>query len=173
MGGLQQAAGWAVISAIAAALLVVPGVATAQQSEGSVDLDLFVLSPEASAIAEKIQCVVCDGQSIVESNATIAKQMRVAVQERVDAGWTERQILDYFEESFGTFVLREPPMRGIATGLWLAPPLVALVSIVAAASVIRRWRRTNRSASPLVDVADEDMVERHLAAFEQDRRTTN
>ena len=89
----------------AAALLVVPGVVAAQQTDEPVDLDLFVLSPEAVVIAEKIQCVVCDGQSIVGSNATIAKQMRVAVQERVDAGWTEGQILDYFVESYGTFVL--------------------------------------------------------------------
>ncbi len=152
--------------------MLIPSTAHAQQAEGSTDLDLFVLSPEAIAIAEKVQCVVCDGQSIVSSNATIAKQMRVAVQQRVDAGWTEREILNYFEESYGTFVLREPPVRGIATGLWLAPPMIALAGALAAVGVMRRWRRADRVMSPLTDVEDEQAVAQHLASLERDQRGT-
>ncbi len=162
-----------VMLTLATASILVPITTHAQQTDEDVDLDLFVLSNEALPVAQKIQCPICEGQSIVASNATIAKQMRVVVQEQVDAGWSEAQILDYFEEAYGSLVLREPPLRGVAAGVWLAPPIIALIGVFLAFIVLRRWRRAARSIlPPLIDAADEALVEQHLASLGSEPRTT-
>lgn len=169
---MRRTVGLVIMLALASASVSFPITAHAQQTDEGIDLDLFVLSEEALRVAQKIQCPICDGQSIVASNATIAKQMRVVVQEQVDAGWSEGQIFDYFEDAYGSLVLREPPLRGIAAGVWLAPPFIALVGIFLVAIVLRRWRRTARSTLPtLVDVVDEVLVEEHLANLGSEPRT--
>ena len=162
----------AALAGLAAAFAFPIGV-EAQRTSGSIDLDLFVLTEEAQKIANKIQCPVCEGQSIVVSNATIAKQMRVVVQEQVDQGWSESRILAYFEDAYGSLVLREPPLRGIAAGVWVAPPLIALVGMVIAATVVRRWHRgTMNPTSPFVELADEALVDEHLSHLEDNRQAS-
>ncbi|MDA1096166.1 MAG: cytochrome c-type biogenesis protein CcmH [Chloroflexi bacterium] len=140
----------------------------AQTGPPGTNLDLVTLDERAYAIAGKIQCPVCEGQAITESNATIAKQMRVVVQEKVDAGWTEQEILDFFVERYGSFVLREPPFRGIAAGVWLAPPAIALFAILTGLLVV--WRRRDRLSmtEPVVsDARDETVVNEELARYQR------
>ena len=152
---------------IALALTIAAPVA-AQTGPDETNLDLFTLEERAYKIAQKIQCPVCDGQAITESNATIAKQMRVVVQEKVDAGWTERQILDFFVDRYGSFVLREPPFRGIASGVWLAPPAIALFAILTGSLVV--WKRRDRlptTKSVLGDARDEAVVNEELARYQR------
>ena len=170
---MRRTVGLVTMLALASASVSVPITAHAQQMDEGVDLDLFVLSDETLPVAQKIQCPICEGQSIVTSNATIAKQMRVVVQEQVDAGWSEAQILDYFEEAYGSLVLREPPLRGVAAGVWLAPPFIALIGVFLVTIVLRRWRRAARSVlPPSVDVVDEVLVEQHLANLGSEPRTS-
>ena len=127
---------------------------------------MVVLSPEARTIALKIQCPICEGESIAESHATIAKQMRAIVQEKVDAGWNEKQIIGYFQERYGTVVLREPPRRGLTLGVWLAPPLVILAGLSLIVTLVWRWRKRPPakafSGPPLPAAADEEVVAREL-----------
>lgn len=85
---------------------------------------MIALTEQARVIASKLQCPVCDGQSIVESQATVSLQMKHKVQELVDQGKNEKEILDFFEERYGSLVLREPPYSGFGLGAWLIPPLV-------------------------------------------------
>ena len=170
---MRRTVGLVIMLALASASVSVPITVHAQQTDEGIDLDLFVLSDEALPVAQKIQCPICEGQSIVASNATIAKQMRVVVQEQVDAGWSEAQILDYFEEAYGSLVLREPPLRGVAAGVWLAPPFIALIGIFLVAIVLRRWRRAAGPVLPsLVNVTDEALVEQHLANLGSEPRTS-
>lgn len=149
-----------------AGVLLSLGTLNTQGVEIRNELDLLALSPEALAIAYKIQCPVCDGQSITESNATIAKQMRVVVQELVDAGQTEEEILAYFEERYGPAVLREPRFGGISLGVWVVPPIVLLLTAFIVGSIVRQWRRSNVTSSETtgqsIDPADEEIVAREL-----------
>lgn len=131
------------VSSTLAAFVLVGGPVAADEH-----WDLVVLNPEARLIAEKLQCPVCEGQSIVGSNSATAKMMKAQVQEMVDAGWTERQVLDYFVEAYkdtlGTGILREPPKQGVALGVWVVPPLVLLLGTALVLLRLRAWHRDSR-----------------------------
>jgi cytochrome c-type biogenesis protein CcmH len=94
------------------------------QEKEYIEPRMIALTDEARSIASKLQCPVCDGQSIIESQATVSLQMKQKVQELVDQGKTEHEILVFFEERYGLMVLREPPYSGFGLGVWLIPSIV-------------------------------------------------
>jgi len=140
---------WTIMVLAAALALLFSAVAQAQQYDGK------VLSSEARAIAEKLACPVCEGESIAESHSDVAVNMRRRVQEMVGQGYTEAQILDRFVEDFGVGVLREPPKEGIGLGVWVVPPLMLLGGVGILALVLRAWRRQQSRTLP-VDAALSD-----------------
>ncbi len=137
------------------------------------ELELLALSPQARAIAQKLQCPVCDGQPITESNATIARQMKANVQRQVDDGVAEEEILDFFVERYGPEVLREPRPEGIGWGVWLAPPIIALFGLLIVLFGLRsggRPRPQPQQARPAPrSTADDD----EIVAREIGRMTRN
>ena len=133
------------------------------------ELEMLALSPEARAIAQKLQCPVCDGQPITESNATIARQMRARVQQLVDGGDSEATILEFFEERYGPAVLREPRPAGIGLGVWVAPPIMALLGLVVIIRLLRGRRPTPvRAQLPSLSALPED---EEIVAREMNRLT--
>ncbi len=84
------------------------------------------LSPEALQIANQLNCPVCQGQSVRDSNSELARQMRQLIQQKLDAGESREEILQYFVDRYGVSVLREPPRKGYFWALWLGP-VVGLV----------------------------------------------
>lgn len=78
---------------------------------------------EASAreVGKSLRCVVCQNQSIEESNAPLAADMRALVRERLAAGQTRDQVLGYMTDRYGNFVLMQPPFQPDTLLLWLAP----------------------------------------------------
>lgn len=99
---------------------------------------MIALTNEARSIALKLQCPVCDGQSIVESQAAVSVQMKQKVQELVDQGKSEQEILDFFQERYGMMVLREPPYSGFGLGAWLIPPIVIGSVVIWFSFMLRR-----------------------------------
>lgn len=99
---------------------------------------MIALTNEARSIALKLQCPVCDGQSIVESQAAVSVQMKQKVQELVNQGKSEQEILDFFEERYGMMVLREPPYSGFGLGAWLIPPIVIGSIVIWFSFILRR-----------------------------------
>ncbi len=158
-------------------LLSLPAAAEAQETNSDEfsrqELELLALSPEARAIAQKVQCPVCDGQPITESNATIARQMRVRVQQLVDDGVSEDEILNFFVERYGPEVLREPRPEGIGWGVWLAPPIMALIGLIIVYLGLKSGRRarlnpqTPRPAPPSM-ADDDEIVTRELGRMTKD-----
>ncbi len=137
------------------------------------ELELLALSPDARAIANKLQCPICDGQAITESNATIARQMRVRVQQLVDGGTSEDEILDFFVERYGPEVLREPRPEGIGWGVWLAPPIIALIGFLIVFFGLRSGRRPRpqpQSArlTPPSAADDDEIVAREIGRMTKD-----
>lgn len=90
-------------------------------------------------IAEKLRCAVCQNQSVAESNAELAQDMRRLIGEQLAAGRSEAQIVDYFRARYGDFVLMRPPQQGSGAPLWWAP-LVILTAAGGAAFVYLRRR---------------------------------
>ena len=158
-------------------LLGIPSVTHAQDTEteefSRQELELLALSPQARAVANKLQCPVCDGQPITESNATIARQMKGRVQQLVDAGTSEDEILDFFVQRYGPEVLREPRPEGIGWGVWVAPPIIALFGLIIVYFGLRsggRIRSQPQSARPAPPSAadDDEIVAREIGRITRD-----
>jgi len=123
----------------AAALLIAVGAAAwaVEPSERLVDP---ALEARARTISQDLRCLVCQNQSIDESNADLAHDLRVLVRKRLLAGDTNQQVLDYIVARYGVFVLLDPPFARVTWVLWLAPPVLVL----GAGGVLllrARWRR--------------------------------
>ena len=84
------------------------------------------LEARARTLSQELRCLVCQNQSIDESNADLAHDLRVLLRQRLAAGDTDRQVLDYVVARYGVFVLLEPPFLPATYLLWLAPPLLVL-----------------------------------------------
>jgi cytochrome c-type biogenesis protein CcmH len=88
------------------------------------------LEQRARALSYEIRCVVCQSQSIAESDADIARDMRGLIREQIAAGKTDQEIRDYLVARYGDFVLFKPPFQASTYVLWIGPfVLLALASI--------------------------------------------
>ena len=96
-----------------------------------------VLDTRTQEVAALLRCPVCQGLSVADSPATMAVNMKVQVREMLSRGYTEDQILSYFESSYGEFVRLEPPLRGVNWLVWLAPVAALLLGGIVVARVLR------------------------------------
>ena len=101
-------------------------------------------------LSHKLRCLVCQNQSIAESDADLAVDLRTQVREQLSAGKTEDEIADYMVARYGDFVLYEPPMRAGTLLLWFGPIVLAVVGLLALAL---RLKRRNSTAAPALDAA--------------------
>lgn len=102
----------------------------------------------AQAIHRSLRCVVCQNESIAESDAVLAADLRQVVRERVAAGDTDEEVRDYMVARYGDFVLLKPPFEADTWILWLGPFAVVLLGAIAIAAYLRR-RRGVAEAQPL------------------------
>jgi cytochrome c-type biogenesis protein CcmH len=84
------------------------------------------LEARARVLSQELRCLVCQNQSIDESNADLAHDLRVLLRQRLAAGDTDRQVLDYVVARYGVFVLLDPPFAPATYLLWLTPPALVL-----------------------------------------------
>ncbi len=96
------------------------------------------LDARAQAIAAKLRCPVCQNESVADSPAELAAQMRALIREKLAAGETEEQIVAYFVSKYGDWILLEPPRRGVLWFVWLAPALALLGGTAFVVSYLRR-----------------------------------
>jgi cytochrome c-type biogenesis protein CcmH len=107
-------------------------------------------NPAAEARAHELQrefrCLVCQGQSLDESEAPLAADLRQLIRQRIKAGDTNEQVERYLVARYGNFILMKPPFEPSTYGLWLAPLAVLVLGFLIAISVILRARAwTKRS----------------------------
>ena len=86
-----------------------------------------VLEARAREISRQLRCVVCQNQSIDDSDAPLARDLRIIVREQLTAGKSDEATMDYVVERYGHFVLLKPPFEPATWALWLAPLVVLLV----------------------------------------------
>jgi cytochrome c-type biogenesis protein CcmH len=106
------------------------------------------LEARARAITATLRCPVCQGESIDDSNAPISRDLRLLVRERIVAGDSDTQAVDYILARYGDFVLFKPRWSGTGLVLWLAGPLMLLAGAGIAFGVLRR-RQTAPEAAPI------------------------
>ena len=108
------------------------------------------LEARARAISQNLRCPVCQGEDIDDSNAPISRDLRLAVRERLVAGDSDAQVVDYVVARYGEFVLFTPRAEGSSLILWLAGPAMLLAG-GAIALVMARRRAVAAEAEGLND----------------------
>ncbi|PVE25565.1 cytochrome c-type biogenesis protein CcmH [Microvirga sp. KLBC 81] len=96
------------------------------------------LEKRAREISSELRCLVCQNQSIDDSDAQLAKDLRLLVRERLVAGDTDQQVRDFLVQRYGEFVLLKPTFSSHNLLLWLTPVLVLVLGGIGAYAVIRR-----------------------------------
>ena len=122
-------------------------------------LDDPALEARAEKIDAQLRCVVCQSQSIAESNAPLAKDLRLLVRERLVAGDTNKEVIAYVVERYGDYVLLKPPVQGNTLFLWAFPALALLAGGAGAFFFLRRPKPV--AATPISD-EDEQEIDRLL-----------
>ena len=103
------------------------------------------LEARARVLSKELRCMVCKNQSIDDSDAPLARDLRILVRERLQAGDSDSQVLDFLVKRYGEFVLLNPRFSGRTALLWLMPLLVLLLG---AGVLALAWRRHRRAARP-------------------------
>jgi len=96
-------------------------------------------------LAEELRCLVCQNQTIADSNATLALDLRNQIREQIRAGRSDDQIRAYMVERYGDFVLYKPPFKASTAILWLAPAILLAIGALVFWTVVKR-RRLNAPA---------------------------
>ncbi len=106
------------------------------------------LEMRARAISREIRCVVCQSESIDDSSAPLARDLRLLIRERIKKGDDDRAVADYLVARYGDYVLLKPRVQANTLLLWLAPVLIGIVGVAAACLFLKR-RRDSAGPSPL------------------------
>lgn len=106
------------------------------------------LEQRAREISLELRCLVCQNQSIDDSNAPLAKDLRVLVRERLTAGDSDGQVVDYVVARYGEFVLLRPRFGLHTLILWLGTPLLLIIAMAVLYRASRRRRPDNDAAAP-------------------------
>ncbi|HLW47593.1 MAG TPA: cytochrome c-type biogenesis protein CcmH [bacterium] len=139
------------LAAAAAVLLAAAGAAAARGA---------TLDDRVYAVASRLMCPVCAGQTVAESDSAVAREMRDVIRAKLEAGETPEAILKFFVGQFGESVLAEPPRRGLALVLYVGPAAGVVGGLALAVLLIRRWvpapRGPGRSDRPGAGAARRD-----------------
>jgi cytochrome c-type biogenesis protein CcmH len=122
-----------------------------------------VLEARVMRLAEELRCLVCQNQTIADSHAGLANDLKQQIREQLKAGRSDRQVLDFMVERFGDFVLYRPPVKASTWLLWFGPGLLLLV---AAALLWRVLRRVRNAPAVVLDAAERERAQALLATPE-------
>jgi cytochrome c-type biogenesis protein CcmH len=153
MRALHRSALTRALASLGLACALALGSAAAQERE---------LDPRVFEIGRELRCPTCVSESVGESNAAIAREMRVLIQEQLDQGANRAEVLAFFQERYGDWILQNPPMRGVNLLVWLLPIVAVLVAVVVIARLLRRWRTAAERPIDVVDPSDLDRVRAEL-----------
>jgi cytochrome c-type biogenesis protein CcmH len=98
------------------------------------------LEARARNLSKELRCMVCQNQSIDDSEAPLAHDLRVLVRERLKAGDSDAQVVNFLVARYGEFLLLRPPLAWHTAALWGLPPAALLIGVVAIVVIVRRRR---------------------------------
>jgi cytochrome c-type biogenesis protein CcmH len=135
------------IAALLAAPLCAPALSPLTPSEAlALQPDEILKDPalevRAREISKELRCLVCQNQSIDDSDATLARDLRSLVRDRLTAGDTDTEVVDFIVERYGDFVLLRPPFKNSTLILWIGPGVIFAIGIFG----VTLWHRRRRVA---------------------------
>ncbi len=124
-----------------------------------------VLEERARVISKELRCLVCQNQSIDDSDAPLARDLRVMVRERLQAGESNEEVMNFVVDRYGDFVLLRPPVKASTLVLWLSPVAALIVGIF----LLLTWFRKQKQFVPVQAKPLSDEEKKKLqAAFKRD-----
>ena len=99
------------------------------------------LEARMMAISSELRCLVCQNQTIADSHAELAVDLRTQVREMLQKGMTEQQIAEYMTDRYGDFVLYRPPFKSTTMLLWIGPGVMLVLGLLMLVLVLRRRSR--------------------------------
>ncbi|MEC7463386.1 MAG: cytochrome c-type biogenesis protein [Pseudomonadota bacterium] len=124
-----------------------------------------VLEERARVISKELRCLVCQNQSIDDSDAPLARDLRVLVRERLQAGESNEEVINFVVDRYGDFVLLRPPVKASTLVLWLSPVAALIVGIF----LLSTWFRKQKQFVPVQAKPLSDEEKKKLqAAFKRD-----
>lgn len=107
----------------------------------------FLISPSKQTldqrvhdVASQLKCLVCQGESVADSPATLSQQMRAVIRQQLQSGKSEQEVIQYFVSRYGDRILLVPPWQGLTLLAWLVPIALMLVGILLLFVVLRSWQ---------------------------------
>jgi cytochrome c-type biogenesis protein CcmH len=147
----------------ALALPLLAALATLAPLPAAADAVPTVTDPVANAravkLSEKLRCLVCQNQSIADSNAELATDLRTQIREQIAAGRTDEQIVEYMVTRYGDFVLYEPPFKPTTILLWVGP----LLLLVGGFFILIRNLRRRPATEPTLTAEEQERAARLLS----------
>jgi len=120
-------------------ILLIPGLAAAEEARPLAD------NPQVEArlktLAVELRCLVCQNQTLADSNAPLAEDLRREVREMIAKDMSDREIIDFLVQRYGDFVLYRPPWKASTTLLWLGPFLLLIAGATALVLVLRKRQK--------------------------------
>jgi len=135
----------------AALLLIVPLMAAAGEAQPLADDP--AVEARLKALSQELRCLVCQNQTLADSSAPLAEDLRREIREMITKGMTDKEITDYLVARYGDFVRYRPPLKTQTALLWGGPFLLLVMGLVALALVLRN---RNRLMKDLPDEDDEE-----------------
>jgi cytochrome c-type biogenesis protein CcmH len=117
------------------------GVALAQANPAAPAASDPALEARVMKVSAELRCLVCQNQTIADSNAGLAVDLRNQVREMLRQGSTPEQVTEYMTARYGDFVLYRPPVKATTWLLWFGPPLLLALAVVALLLIVRRRAR--------------------------------
>jgi len=120
-------------------LILIPSLVAAEEARPLAD------NPQVEArlktLAVELRCLVCQNQTLADSNAPLAEDLRREVREMITKGMSDREIIDFLVQRYGDFVLYRPPWKATTTLLWLGPFLLLIAGATALVLALRRRQK--------------------------------
>ena len=149
-------------------LLIMSGLAQAQMITDTA-LANNQDEPRFKQLSQMLRCMVCQNQSIADSNADLARDFRNRVKEQINAGQTNEQIIQYMVERYGDYIVYKPPFNWTTAILWLGPFILAVLGFIMIGRMIK-----GRSLPPAIDGDQQQrlrlLMDEQVAATHQEER---
>ncbi|MBN8195806.1 MULTISPECIES: cytochrome c-type biogenesis protein [Thalassospira] len=130
-----------------------------------------VLEKRARDISQELRCLVCQNQSIDDSDAELARDLRVLVRERLIAGDTNEEAIDYIVARYGDYVLLNPPLKPETYILWASPAVLAILALLAVFAFYRRKQREASNATTSLSRDEQARLDEILGTSNGDKKS--
>jgi cytochrome c-type biogenesis protein CcmH len=112
------------------------------------------LESQVFEIARELRCPVCTAESVADSSSAVSIEMRNLIQEQLQQGKNKQEILAFFQERYGDWIMLEPPKRGLHLLVWILPLVAGVMGIILLAIVLKHWAKKSQRT---ISVSSEDL----------------